>query len=329
MSGTLKSIATLKGKIKAAEQGAVRARVALTNVAPYPRQRRTEFDATALGELADSMRTHGMLQPPLVRSTGSGRYELILGERRVRAAAMLGWTNIDVLVKDVDDKEAYAIHLAENIHRENLGTLELVKAIEDDVKRAKGSVTAVAEQYQKSKAWVSKHLSLANGGAAMQEAIEQGITADKEVLSAIARIEKSDKASALDLVRKLKVAGTGAGARTIAAKHAKLAKAEKKVAKKPGKVETLAELALRSWKTTQPIPRNSERWPLIGIEVAGASRFYKEFLQLSKKHGDAVIVPDVKHKNPRYVWVKYGNNQTLRDYPADDLRLTYVDESKD
>ena len=80
-------------------------------------QPRTRMDEGALNELADSIRTQGLMQPILVRSINGGRYEIIAGERRFRAAAIAGLTEVPVLVRDVPDESAAVMALIENIQR--------------------------------------------------------------------------------------------------------------------------------------------------------------------------------------------------------------------
>lgn len=89
-------------------------------------QPRTRMDEGALAELADSIRTQGIMQPILVRpiDLAKGRYEIIAGERRFRAAQLAGLTEVPVLVKDVADEHAAAMALIENIQREDLNPLE-------------------------------------------------------------------------------------------------------------------------------------------------------------------------------------------------------------
>ena len=91
---------------------------------PGKYQPRTRMDEGALAELADSIRAQGVMQPVLVRGVGGGRYEIIAGERRVRAATLAGLTEIPVLVRDVPDESAAAMSLIENIQREDLNPLE-------------------------------------------------------------------------------------------------------------------------------------------------------------------------------------------------------------
>jgi ParB family chromosome partitioning protein len=92
-------------------------------------QPRTRMDEAALQELAASIRMHGVMQPLLVRAIGTGRYEIIAGERRFRAAQQAGLDEVPVLVREVSDQNALAMALIENIQREDLNPLEEAQAI--------------------------------------------------------------------------------------------------------------------------------------------------------------------------------------------------------
>jgi len=92
-------------------------------------QPRTRMDEAALQELAASIRMHGVMQPLLVRAIGTGRYEIIAGERRFRAAQLAGLDEVPVLVREVSDQNALAMALIENIQREDLNPLEEAQAI--------------------------------------------------------------------------------------------------------------------------------------------------------------------------------------------------------
>ncbi|MEO8937860.1 MAG: ParB/RepB/Spo0J family partition protein [Burkholderiaceae bacterium] len=93
-------------------------------------QPRTRMDEGALGELAESIKVQGVMQPVLVRPLVAGGYEIIAGERRVRAAAIAGLTEIPVLVRDVPDESAAAMALIENIQREDLNPLEEAQGVQ-------------------------------------------------------------------------------------------------------------------------------------------------------------------------------------------------------
>lgn len=96
-------------------------------VSPNPKQPRTQFDDEAIASLAASIREVGILQPIVVRRADGG-YELIAGERRLRAARLAGLATIPVVVRDTDDSDTLREALIENIHREDLGPIELAEA---------------------------------------------------------------------------------------------------------------------------------------------------------------------------------------------------------
>ena len=93
-------------------------------------QPRTRMDEGSLYELAESIKAQGIMQPILVRPIGEGRYEIIAGERRSRAAKLAGLTEVPVLVKDVPDEAAAAMALIENIQREDLNPLEEAQGLQ-------------------------------------------------------------------------------------------------------------------------------------------------------------------------------------------------------
>ena len=104
--------------------GARFAEIPIADVQPNPRQPRTVFDQDALDELAESIRQVGVLQPIVVRETAAGRYELVMGERRWRAAQVAGLGAIPAIVRAVEDDTLLRDALLENLHRTDLNPLE-------------------------------------------------------------------------------------------------------------------------------------------------------------------------------------------------------------
>jgi len=105
------------------------ASIPIANIQPNPLQPRSVFDSTRLEELANSIETHGIIQPLLVRHHGSG-YELIAGERRLRAAKLAGLLEVPAIVQDYADERILEIALIENIQREDLNPMETAQALE-------------------------------------------------------------------------------------------------------------------------------------------------------------------------------------------------------
>jgi len=102
----------------------------LQQIQPGRYQPRSQMDDGALAELAESIKQQGLMQPVLVRPVGGERYEIIAGERRVRAAGLAGLDEVPVLVRDVPDEAAAVMALVENIQRENLNPLEEAQGLQ-------------------------------------------------------------------------------------------------------------------------------------------------------------------------------------------------------
>lgn len=102
--------------------------VPVNAVGPNPKQPRTKFDDEAIASLAASIREVGILQPIVVRRAGDGRYEVIAGERRLRAAKLAGLATVPVVLRDSEDADLLREALIENIHREDLNPIEQAEA---------------------------------------------------------------------------------------------------------------------------------------------------------------------------------------------------------
>ncbi len=126
--GMGRGLAAILSVSEEAEQGAELRDVAVELVAPNPRQPRRAFDEAALQGLADSIAERGILQPVLVRPVAGGRFELVAGERRWRAARLAGLETIPALVRPRDDAATLELALIENMAREDLNPVEEARA---------------------------------------------------------------------------------------------------------------------------------------------------------------------------------------------------------
>ncbi len=132
----------------------------ITSIVPNPRQPRRSFDQKALDALSGSIGERGVLQPVLVRELGGGKYELIAGERRWRAASAAGLTEIPVVVRDDDDAVALEVALIENMAREDLNPVEEAKACSALVDELGLSKEEVGRRVGRSRAAVSNLIRL-------------------------------------------------------------------------------------------------------------------------------------------------------------------------
>ncbi len=175
--------------------------VPLRDVHPNPEQPRKHFDDEKLGELAASIKAHGLLQPIVVRPTAAG-LELVAGERRFRAAQLAGVDRLPALVREVEDPLELA--LIENLQREDLSPLEEAEGLATLIARHGYSHREVAELLGKSRPYVSNILALTRLPEAVKVDLQRdGGLISRELLMGVARQE--DPETALALWRRLQL----------------------------------------------------------------------------------------------------------------------------
>ncbi len=167
--------ALLKGSsiLAADDVGDLRA-LPLDVIEPGRYQPRTQFDETALEELAASIREQGLLQPIVVRPLRSGHYEILAGERRWRACQLAGLEQIPALIRELQDQDALAIALIENIQREDLNALEEARALRRLIKEFQLSHAQAAAAVGRSRSAISNLLRLLDLNPEVQELMEGG-----------------------------------------------------------------------------------------------------------------------------------------------------------
>lgn len=131
----------------------------LQEIRPNPYQPRKEFDPEALEELAESIKEHGIIQPLIVRKSIKG-FELVAGERRLRAAEKAGLTSVPVIVKSYSDQQLMEIALIENLQRENLNPLEEADAYHRLIEHCSFTQEQLAQKVGKSRPHVANMLRL-------------------------------------------------------------------------------------------------------------------------------------------------------------------------
>ena len=148
--------------------------IALDKIVANIYQPRSEFDAAALQELTESVLVHGVLQPVMVRPRGGGRYELIAGERRFRAAQQAGLHEIPVVIREMTDEESLTVALIENIQREDLNAMEAARGYKQLLDQFGLTQVELARQIGKSQPTIANALSLLRLPPEMQESIAAG-----------------------------------------------------------------------------------------------------------------------------------------------------------
>ncbi|MGI8333379.1 ParB/RepB/Spo0J family partition protein [Actinomadura scrupuli] len=155
--------------------GAHFAELPLSAITPNPRQPRQHFDEEALEELAESIKIVGLLQPVVVRSVGPGRYELIMGERRWRASQRAGQDVIPAIVRDTGDNDLLRDALMENLHRQQLNSLEEAAAYQQLLDDFGATHEELARRVGRSRPHITNTLRLLNLPPAVQRRVAAGV----------------------------------------------------------------------------------------------------------------------------------------------------------
>ena len=149
--------------------------VPISSISPNPRQPRTVFDEDALNELIASIKEIGILQPPVVRRVSEGSYELIMGERRLRAAKAAGLITIPVIIRQTPDNELLREALIENIHRSQLNPLEEAAAYAGLLTDFGCTHDELATKLGRSRPLISNMLRLLNLPPTVQRKVAAGV----------------------------------------------------------------------------------------------------------------------------------------------------------
>ena len=148
--------------------------IAVDQIKPSRQQVRTRFDAEPLGELAESIRLHGMLQPLLVRKLADG-FELIAGERRWRAARLAGMHQVPAVVRDAGNDEQLVLGLIENLQRTDLDPIEEARGLRRLIEEFGLTHEEVAQRLGKHRVSVTQSMRLLGGCAAVQSSVASGV----------------------------------------------------------------------------------------------------------------------------------------------------------
>lgn len=214
--------ALLGDTVKAASAPADPSREALTHLAisklqPGRYQPRRQMKEEKLAELADSIRAQGVIQPIVVRSIADGRFEIIAGERRWRAAQLAELREVPVVVREVDDRAVIAMALIENIQREDLNPLEEASSLQRLIDEFDLTHQQAAEAVGRSRAAVSNLLRLLELPEPIRKLLEAGrlemgharalLTLQPDLAIALATLAADEQLSVREVERRVQLAG--------------------------------------------------------------------------------------------------------------------------
>jgi len=151
------------------------AEIDIADIIPNPSQPRTQFDEEALDELADSIRQLGVIQPVTVRKADDGKYIIISGERRWRAAQRTDLKTLPAYIREVDDETLYAMALVENIQRQDLNAIEIALGMQRLIDECHLTQDALSEKVGKKRSSVSNYLRLLKLPDEVQLALKEGL----------------------------------------------------------------------------------------------------------------------------------------------------------
>jgi len=215
--------------------------VSIDSISPNPKQPRTVFNEEAMSELVASIKEIGILQPPVVRQTSPGRYELIMGERRFRAAKLAGLRSIPVIIRQTPDNELLREAIIENIHRSQLNPLEEAAAYTQLLQDFNCTHEELAQKLGRSRPLISNTMRLLNLPASVQSRVASGVISAGH---ARALLGLSNEADIDRLAKRIVAEGLSVRAieEIIAATSPKSAsKSKKKGAGTPPEVKDIAE----------------------------------------------------------------------------------------
>jgi ParB family chromosome partitioning protein len=159
---------------KAAKAMSAAGEIAVALISPNPKQPRRHFDEQALEELADSVRVLGVIQPVTVKLEIDGRYIIISGERRWRAAQMAGLETIPVYVREVDDQTLHEMALVENIQRQDLNAMEVAISLQRLMEECSLTQDKLSERVGKKRSTIANYLRLLKLPDEVQLAVKEG-----------------------------------------------------------------------------------------------------------------------------------------------------------
>ena len=150
------------------------AQLPAASLKPGKYQPRTRMDEASLAELAESIKARGVIQPIIVRAVGEGKYEILAGERRWRAARLAGLDRVPVVIREVTDEAALGIGLIENIQREDLNPIEEANGLARLIREFQLTHDEVARAIGRSRTAVTNLLRLLELAPAVQEMVQDG-----------------------------------------------------------------------------------------------------------------------------------------------------------
>lgn len=284
---------------------------------PDPEQPRKDFKQESIEEMGESLAAEGQIQPIEVIELLTGRFQLIVGERRWRGAKWKGLPTLKAFVR-MPGTSAKAIRrrqLIENVQREDMSAKDMANAIRRLVED-EGSAAAAARALKKSEGQISKYLSILNLPPIAAELAGGKITRDVETLTTVAAIERQDPAAAQELVEE--AIETGSLSRGRVREVAQEVNSRLKGKKNGGAVQPAAALAPApagrpsSSDAVSPVRVKDTEALAISVKVVESHRDAKRFNKAKEEHGDPQLYQRGVSRNPDRCWILFGDSSRAK-----------------
>jgi ParB family chromosome partitioning protein len=258
-------IATTATAPTSAERRAVQ-HVPIAQIRPNPYQPRKEFRPDELAELQASLQANGLLQPVVVRPGADGGYELVAGERRLRAATQLGWTDIPVVLRDIDDRTLLTLALVENLQRTDLNAVEEAEGYQRLIDDFGLTQQRVADIIGKDRTTIANTLRVLQLPVSVRRMVQQG---DLTLGHARALLAFEDERAITEVARE--VVAKGLSVRDVEARAKRV---------RPEKRHPIVKTHNRSYSEIQRLEEQLRRHLQTDITIA-VSRDYRGSIAIS------------------------------------------------
>lgn len=173
----------------------------LTSIVPNQRQPRRHFDEEALQELAASIKEVGVIQPLIVRPLADGEYELVAGERRLRASLMAGLDEVPVVIRTIEEQASLELAIIENLQREDISAVESAKAFQGLITEFGLTQDEVAKKVGKSRSAITNTLRLLQLPEEVQQSVQEGHISEGHARALLTAVDKERQIALLKKIR--------------------------------------------------------------------------------------------------------------------------------
>lgn len=232
------------------------ANIGIDKIETNPFQPRNDFEAEALNELVDSIREQGIIQPITVRKLGYDRYQVISGERRLRAAKMVGLDEVPCYIRVANDEQMLELALIENTHREDLNSIEIAISYQRLLEECNLTQEALSQKVSKKRSTVANYLRLLKLPAEVQLAIRDGSISMGQARNFISIQSHEDQLMLLN-----EILTQGLNVREVEQKTREINKPQRKKVyriKLPARITEMAQRIGSGYQTTVQVKRNTK-----------------------------------------------------------------------